>query len=215
METFKVKDYTFRHLFHQIVFIDLKSADKEEALDMLEGKFELSKDANGVLCYGYIDYVNGFTFEVLATAFVRDGRISVNKGNDTVSYKMRMGAVNDCVIYILDKKSMNFSEFEHKMSIIDNGFKTDNNAVDQLRCLTQLDACRSREYPDDVVVYITKEGIQPEAVWVKCCGYDEKTKSICGLLLNEPVNKFGIHKNDEVKFVIAKNGEDLICVAAL
>jgi hypothetical protein len=215
MENYKVKDFTFRHLFHQIVFIDLKSGGKGEALAMLDGKFELSEDANGVLCYGYIDYENGFTFEVLATAFVEDGKISLNKGNDKVSYKMRMSSVNDCDVFILDKKAMNFSAFDQKIAIIDNAFKTDNNAVDRLRCMTELDGCRSREFPDDVIVYLAKNGVKPESAWVRCMGYDDENKKIVGKLLTEPNSVFNRHIDDEISFVIAKNGEDLVCICVL
>jgi hypothetical protein len=215
MENYKVKDFTFRHLFHQIVFIDLKSDGKDDALAMLDGKFELSEDANGILGYGYIDYENGFTFEVLSTAFVEDGKISVNKGNDKVSYKIRMETVNDCNVFILDKKAMDFSAFDQKIAIIDNAFKTDNNAVDRLRCMTELDACRSREYPDDVLVYLTKKGITPEAAWVRCMGYDDENKKIVGKLLTNPQGQFKKHIDDEISFVIAKNGDDLVCIAIL
>ena len=71
-----------------------------------------------------------------------------------------------------------------------------------------LDGSRSPEYPDDVLVYLLKEGNDPEGCWVRMEGLEEHR--ILGELLNEPKEDFGFHQGDLISIYIQKDENENI-----
>lgn len=69
-----------------------------------------------------------------------------------------------------------------------------------------LDKSRHDFYPDDVMVYLTREGLNPEGCWVRIIGLGDHF--IMGTLLNEPGQDFGYHSGEKVAFFIQKQEDE-------
>ena len=155
------KDCNFREIYHKVCFIEC--ADQ---IQNLKKVFNVSKKDNGVLAYGYIDHEEGFTFEVLTTGKLENGVLSRGLGNDEVSMKFRKSSVNDREIRIYEDRSL-FKEYNEKFKTIDTFF-ADTEDVDKTRGIREIDSCRHEDFPDDVIIYLVKDGLNPETVWVRC-----------------------------------------------
>ena len=203
-----VNDCSFRDLYHKVCYIE-SNANINKI--MSEVDFEGKACATGVLAYGYIDYEAGFTFEILCCA-ESDGEklTALNRGNEHVSLKLRRGSVAECSIMVFD--DMDVSEYQDKVDMVNGGYLCPP-AVSETREIQVIDPCRNADYPDDVMVFIWKEDLQPEGCWVRCTGH--QGNRILGKLLNEPAQNFGIHLGDIVSFGVIKQDNGPICLAPL
>ena len=77
--------------------------------------------------------------------------------------------------------------------------------VEESRSMDFLDGSRSPEYPDDVLVYLLKDGNKPEGCWVRIEGLADH--EIIGTLLNEPDQNFDYHEGETIAFY-AQQTED-------
>ncbi len=86
------------------------------------------------------------------------------------------------------------------------------NDVLKTREMTFLDASRSKDCVDDILVYLTREGFEPEPHYVKITGLGDRW--FVGTLLEEPNAEFGCHVGDVIPF-FAQQLEDgsVICFA--
>ena len=91
----------------------------------------------------------------------------------------------------------------------------DDEKILVLRALPLLDESRNEEYPDDIMVFFSKDGCAPEGMWVRYEDYTED-HDILGELLNQPNQNMGVNRGDMVKFSIAKDEEGkVICFCDL
>lgn len=204
-----VNDISFRDLYHQFFFLPLSEEDSNlwEIADQFPGK----EDGNGLILYGYIDHTAGFTFEILAFGNLTQGHLSIFEGNDTISSKIRYGAVSEHEILALDESVRDV--FLERTTIIDEDYKS-SVEIEETRKIQLLDEFRSPEYPDDVAVIIVHGDAQPEQCWVRCKGLTEHC--IIGTLLNEPYGDLGFHCNDEIVFGFIKTKDGKIhCVGPI
>ena len=89
-----------------------------------------------------------------------------------------------------------------------------NKEIEITREMTFLDACRDKEYIDDVMVYFIKEGNKPEECWVRIVGLKENF--LIGILLNEPYQEFGCHKRDKITFFVQETEDGkIICISEM
>ncbi len=72
------------------------------------------------------------------------------------------------------------------------------NDVLKTREMAFLDACRSKECVDDILVHLTCEGLETETHYVKITGLGDRW--FIGNLLEEPEQDFGVHVGDEIPF---------------
>lgn len=200
------KDCNFRDIYHKVCFIECANQ-----IQNLKKVFNVSKKDNGVLAYGYIDHEDGFTFEVLTTGKFENGVLSRGLGNDEVSMKFRKSSVNDREIRIYEDRSL-FKEYNEKFKTIDTFF-ADTEDVDKTRGIREIDSCRHEDFPDDVIIYLVKDGLNPETVWVRC--EKAEKQGVKAKLISEPKQDFGVHTNDFVVFRPAKNENGILCIAKL
>lgn len=66
--------------------------------------------------------------------------------------------------------------------------------------MTFLDASRQPLYPDDVLVWLHKNGCHEEGCWVRIDALDDENHVLFGTLLNEPDQDFGCHEGDRIPF---------------
>jgi len=201
----KYTDLGFRAFYHQLVVVPLKDELKPCVKD-----FPGMKDADHILTYGYIDHDCGLTLEVLALARCDDKGFSIAETNDAVKSMIRVGAVaEDPVLFISDDSGEISKLYAHKIGPLHH-YDVSEEIV-ATRGMRFLDSCRDQYYVDDVLVYLLRDGFDPEGCWVRINGIGERW--ITGILLNEPYQDFGCHKGEQISFVVRKteNGKVVCC----
>lgn len=200
----KYKDTGFRALYKNFVAFMLKDNLKQ----CIEGYPNADK-ANCILTYGYIDQEAGLTMEVLC-AGKKDGDsfafFDASKENRVI---LRVGSVIDDEFYVFDDSDGSLSKkYSDKLEVVKNYEAPEE--VEESRKMTFLDKLRHEYYPDDVMVYLTREGLNPEGCWVRIIGLGDHF--IMGTLLNEPDQDFGYHEGEKIAFFVQKTEDDkIIC----
>ncbi len=199
----------FRAVYHNFAILPFEGLDRS----VLDG-FPGAKAADGALVYGYYDREAGMTLEVLCAA--KEGKNSwmFADGNDQVRSFIRIDTVLDVDFYTRGEPDPAlFEKFKTKLDMLK--VYDANKEIEETRTFAFLDDARHPEFIDDVMVYLEKGDLKPEPCWCRITGLGEK--SIRASLLNEPVQAFGVHNGDEIKFRVQKITETgkYICFADL
>ena len=176
------------------------------------------KEANSLLCYGYVDSAAGLTYQSVATAMYVDGDYSVVDTELIVSLKIRADSVEKDKIIPISNKAL----FKQYARIVDNidAFYYTNPEVEKCRAIKEFDQFRHADFPDDIQVMFFKEGVRPEGIWVrtsKFIGCDNGTFVLEGKMLNAPHADLGVTYGDTIKFgtgIVDEQGTRL-CIALL
>ena len=208
----KYSEAGFRAIYKHMCLFPMCSAVKK-ALKF----FPSAEKANCALVYGYIDCEAGMTLAVLAAGCKDEHGSVFFDGNDTIKSMIRIGAVQDEPFEVIDDSALQ-ARYAKKIAILDHYAAPDD--VEKTRGITILDSCRDSGCIDDILVYLTKTGLQPEGVWVRLSGMGnscvvgggrfKEPHHIYGLkgkLLNEPYQDFGYHVGNEI-CVLAFTTED-------
>ncbi len=186
-----VKDIPFRDIRGCICFIAENDSIKNlNVNDYMQG----NEKANGLLCYGYIDYNAGISFEVLCQAYkAPDNTINTYEGNKNKTLKLRFSDVANCQIILLDDIQL-YNTHSSKIEGI-NEYYRGTKALEKLRSqnFAYLDPFRNSVFPDDI-----QATLGAESLWVRCKNIREDI--FYGTLLNEPTQSCGLHQGDEVMF---------------
>ena len=201
----KYSEVGFRAFYHNFIVVPIK--------DSLKGvlkEFPGADRANCILTYGYIDRMAGFTLEVLAAAFMDNEEMSFGVGNAELLSKIRIESViDDECYYVDDEDDSMYKLYSDKLDMLKNYAAGDG--LEESRNMDFLDGSRSPEYPDDVLVYLLKNGNKPEGCWVRIEALAEH--EIIGTLLNEPNQDFGYHAGNQIAFYVhqTENKEIILC----
>ena len=166
--------------------------------------------ANFILCYGYVDHEAGLSLEVLALSSKDAEEVHIFEPRTDISTKIRIGAIKDeNMCFLEDRNGELRKRFAFLIGILDDYAVEED--IQESRKMKVLDAFRSPEYPDDVLVYLLKERKKPEACWVRIEGLMEN--QIIGTLLNEPEQNFSYHIGEKIAFFIHEdeNGDIALC----
>ena len=175
--------------------------------------FEVTEDATGVLCYGYIDAQAGISFEILCCA-VHDAAKKTLKllhGNDEQLAKIRLAELLEAQAAVLPSEMPRLSEFQSKVAMVQKAYKADE-ATEAMRKLTSLDPARLATHPDIVTVYLVR-GDEVEAAYVLL--KEVREVNIIGTLLSEPQKASSLHKGDEISFFLVRNEKGIMCMKVL
>lgn len=201
----KYSDVGFRAFYHNFIAVPIK-----DSLKLVLQDFPGADKANYILTYGYIDHTAGLTLEVLAAAFKDAEGFSFEVGNTEISLKIRIGDVMDdeCFYFDDEDKSL-YKHYADKVDMLKSYGAGDE--VEESRNMDFLDRSRSPEYPDDVLVYLLKDGNEPEGCWVRIEGLAEH--QIIGTLLNEPDQNFDYHEGEKITFYVhqTEDKEIVLC----
>lgn len=190
----KYSELGFRAFYQKFIAVPIKDNLKAVVKD-----FHGADKANYILTYGYIDHTAGLTLEVLAAAFKGDEGFLFDLGNTEISSKISIGSVmDDECFYFDDEDGKLYKRYADKIEMLKS--YTVGDEVEESRNMRFLDASRSPEYPDDLLVYLLKDGNNPEGCWVRIEGLAED--HIFGTLLNEPDQDFGCHEGDKIEFYV-------------
>lgn len=201
----KYSEVGFRAFYHNYFAVPMKDNLKAIVKD-----FPRADKANCILTYGYIDHTAGLTLEVLAAAFKSDDGFSFENTNLEISSKIRIGSImeDDCY-YFDDGDGSLYERYADKVDMLKEYDVGDE--VEESRNMDFLDGSRSPEYPDDVLVYLLKDGNKPEGCWVRIEALAEH--QIIGTLLNEPDQNFDYHEGEKIAFYVyqTEDKEIVLC----
>lgn len=200
----KYKDTGFRALYKNFVAFMLK-----DNLKQCIERYPNAGKANCILTYGYIDQEAGLTMEVLC-AGIKDGdSFTFFDTSKEIRAMLRAGSVIDDEFYMFDDNDSSLSKkYSDKLEVVKNYEAPEE--VEESRKMTFLDKLRHEYYPDDVMVYLTREGLNLEGCWVRIIGLGDHY--IMGTLLNEPDQDFGCHEGEKIAFFVQKTEDgEIIC----
>lgn len=177
-----------------------------------------TKEANSLLCYGYIDATAGLTYQTVAATMYIDGDFSIVDTAKVISMKIRADSVS-CEDIIPVRNKALFRQYSYIVENIDKFYYT-NPDLEQCRAIVELDQFRHPEFPDDLQVMFVKDGHRPEGIWVrpvKLLGEDNGTFLLEGRMLNTPNADFGLKAGDTVMCAsgIIDNAGTRLCFALL
>lgn len=205
----KYSGKNFRDFYKQIVAIEMSEDIRKVIAD-----FPGAKSANCVYAYGYIDHDAGFMFEVLASGKQgeKSGLYNPREGNNDISIKLKADMVEGLEIVFFSERTSYRKKFAEKIEMIE-GFNV-SDEINETRSFSFLDYSRDEYLIDDVMVYLVKEGRQPEKCWVRIEGLDSVNHVIIGRLLNEPAQNFGYHAGEIIEFFMQEiEDKNVICVS--
>lgn len=200
----KYKETGFRALYKNFAVYMLTDSLKKA----IKG-FPDADKADCILTYGYIDHEAGLTMEILAAGKKVDDKFTFFDPCSEVRSSIRIGAVENDDFALIDDKNGTLSEKYSEILDMLKAFDV-SEAIEETRSMAFLDNSRSNEYIDDVLVYLTKEGLNPEGCWMRIVGLGEH--SIMGELLNEPYQDFGCHVGEKIGFYVQETKDQgVIC----
>lgn len=203
-----LKEMNFRDIVDKYLYIDVAGVAQN-----LGSIFEVTEDATGVLCYGYIDAQESISFEILCCAVYDAAKktLKLLRGNDEQSAKIRLAELMEAQAAVLPGEMPRLSEFQSKVATVQKTYKADE-ATEAMRRLTSLDPARLATHPDIVTVYLVR-GDEAEAVLVLL--KEVREVNIIGTLLSEPETANGLHKGDEISFFLVRNEKGIMCMKVL
>lgn len=196
------KDTGFRALYKHFIAFPLKDNIRQ----CIEN-YPNAEKANCVLTYGYIDHDAGLTMEVLAAGFKDDDGFAFFDTSVETRAFIRVGAVIDDEFFFFDDADGGLSKkYAEKLDVLKHYEVSEE--IEETRKMGFLDKSRHDFYPDDVMVYLTREGMNPEGCWVRIIGLGDHF--IMGTLLNEPDQDFGYHEGEKVAFFVQKQEDESV-----
>lgn len=205
----KYKDTGFRAIYKHFCAFMITDAIKPSVRS-----FPGASKANCILTYGYIDRDAGLTVEILAAGTRSSKGFRFYDGNSHVRHFIRIGAVKDEEFFIFSDTAN--SSFQKRYADKLDKLKAydANEEVEKSRGMVFLDGCRDGNNIDDILVYLTRDGLRPEGCWVRINGLGDHC--IRGKLLNEPKQDFGVHIRGSVSFGVQKTiDKKIICCCSL
>ena len=191
-------DVNFRKIHRHLILIK-----DERTINDLKPRINFPQNCDSLLMFCYIDNEVGLTFDFLCPYNSREN-VYYERNMKELRQIYRKGFFNNCEIEVIPDnilKSENLINYIN--SIIDN-YENDENKI-FTRKIQELDHLRENDYPDDILVYLYKEGLNTERVWVRLTKVENG--KLFGLLQNEPNGNFGIHLFNEIKIEIFKDEE--------
>lgn len=196
------RDTGFRALYKNFIAFSLK-----DSLRQCIENYPNADKANCILTYGYIDHDAGLTMEILA-AGMKDGDSFTffDTSTETRAF-IRIGAVIEDEFFFFDDKDGVLSKrYSKKLDILK--YYAVSEEIEETRKMTFLDKSRHEYYPDDVMVYLTRQGLNPEGCWVRIIGLGDHF--IMGTLLNEPDQDFDYHNGEKIAFFVQQQEDESI-----
>ena len=187
------KDTGFRALYKEFTCFPI------EAAQGTVNDFPGADEANCVLTYGYIDREAGLTLEILACG-VKDGHnYQFFESAEDVRSFIRMRYVMDKEFWIIDSENSSmFDIYKDKIDAL-SVYDPENDEIEESRKMAFLDLVRNIEFPDDVQVYLLKNGLPAERCWARIIGLQKP--GFIGELLTEPNGDFGFHQGEIIGMI--------------
>ena len=200
------KETGFRGWYRRFVAFPMKD---EYKLPMIN--YPHIEKANCLLAYGYIDREAGLTLEVLATGFEQEERCTFFDPPERARFSLPGERMENEEFLLMDDRDKRLSNrYGKKLAGLQK--YTAGGEIEKTREMRFLDDSRHPFFPDDVQVYLMRQGLKPEPCWTRISGLAENW--IKGVLLNEPEQDFGCHQGEEVAINLDQTEDGkVICYA--
>ena len=188
----KIGELSFRELGRN--FIAIKGYELRENIKNID----FPKESDSILTWCYFDHECGITFEFLCPFNLKENKYYEIKNKD-FSMKWRKGAVNEYEMEIILRDVLKSKKlWDYIFFIVEN--YENNDDLNETRQVKDIDHLREKDYPDDIMITLYKENLNPETLWVRLLTFNNGNFN--GKLQNEPFQNFGIHLGDiiEIKF---------------
>lgn len=165
-----------------------------------------------IMAYGYVNPTAGLCLQVLCPARLADGELQVDLDTGKALHSIRAIDVEDhLAAQVVDRT---LSDCEHIIAPIEEAYSPSADQT-EVRMLAFLDGIRSREFPDDIEATLySEDGTgREEQVRIRLCWMDKKEK-VHGLLLDEPVGDFGVHRGTMLELSFADDGSGVRAFAS-
>ena len=173
-----------------------------------------AEEADSMLVYGYIDHTAGQSMEILCLAVQDGSSYHFFETQKNMRATLRAGAVEDLdFAYFPDKDGHLKNRYKKQIQELEKGYKVSEN-IEKTRELSFLDPVRHPHYPDDMLVFLLREELQPEGCWVRISDLEGHT--FIGKLLVEPDQDFGYHQGETIAFNVQEDEDHKVfCIANL
>jgi len=191
---FSDDEFKFREIINKILIIKNINIGINLARENTVDNFD------SILCYCYVDEEAEISFEYLSS-YILKGNILLNNLKKDCMYKFRFKNIENDEYIIFNNENTGINDIDIKIKKIKE-FYDSNEDTKELRKYTIFDPFRVNGFPDHVEIYLYKEGLNTEKLYVRLCKTDGERNF--GKLLNEPYQDFGIHLHDIIEIFILK-----------
>ena len=168
--------------------------------------------ADSFLGYGYIDAENGrLSLVVLAPAQRMEEGVAIQQMLQDASVIIRVEDLTEEDYFDIGGTEEADKQLRAQFGPIVEEIDAKNDEsedVKRARGMRFLDGLRHETRPDNVKVRIGKPGIAPETVWMRIIGVGEH--DFTGVLLEEPLDDFGVHRGDTFTFGLQQKPRDAV-----
>ena len=192
------KDINFREIHRRLIAIK-----DDRTINDIKSRIHFPENCDSLLLFCYIDEEAGLTFELLCPFNLKEN-LYYERNMKELRQIYRKGFFNDCEINIIPDEILKSEYLVKYIDTIIKDYENDDKKI-FTRKIKELDHLREKDYPDDILVYIYKEGLNTERVWVRLTKVENG--KLYGKILNEPNSNFGIHLHDEIKIELFKDEE--------
>ena len=190
----EIKKASFRDIERNYVYIKCPDWLKTQT-DILE----ISEKDDGIFGLGYVDHEAGLTIRIISCAHIENNQLITGKENKEVMSMIRVEAIENELFYPISVEEIDLKKYGHYVEETMHYYESCEEAV-KVRSIEVLDEFRHQFYPDDIEIHFVGKKIEPENMWLRITKL--KDKSFYGTLLDEPVQKIGIHIGDVISFNI-------------
>ena len=200
----RYKEKGFRAFYKQFTAVMLTDSIQASIAD-----FPGVEAANCILTYGYIDHEAGLTLEVLAAGRKTAGGFQFADGINDIRSMIRIETVEDEDFYwFQDEDETLAGRYKENIEML-RSYEV-SEEIETTRGMEFLDSSRDPYCIDDVLVYLTKEGLEPEGCWTRIIGLGDHW--LVGTLLNEPEQNYGYHLGEQIGFFLKKTDDgETVC----
>ena len=221
----KYKDSSFRGVDRQFVVFALNEEVRGKILEQLGAESQSDpntaalitafKTADSFLGYGYIDAENGrLSLVVLAPAQRMEDGVAIQQMLQDASVIIRVEDLVEEDYFDIGGTEEADKQLRAQFGPIVEEIDANNDEsedVKRARGMRFLDGLRHETRPDNVKVRIGKPGIAPETVWMRIIGVGEH--DFTGVLLEEPLDDFGVHRGDTFTFGLQQKPKEAVDTA--
>lgn len=194
----KLGDEKWRDICNSIVYVRCPAMLETLA----KAGFEVDSRNDGFICVCFIDHMEGMSFYVIAAAHIRNENIFICKENKSSQLIIRMQALKECLYLNQNYMNMDFLRWDSYIRSVIHDYEEPYEEAVEIRDIMELDEFRNPVSPDEIEVLLIGKETGQERVMVRAEKYGDNC--LKGILLNEPESAIGIHKGDEIDFMLVE-----------
>lgn len=199
----------WRNIANSMIYI--RCPDKLEVLR--KAGFEVVGRNDGVLALCFVDHLKGVCFYVIAAAHIGQDRVFVSKENKSSQLVFPVGELDGYLYLNQDFIEADLSHYYSYVDEIMKEFEKNYEEAVDLRKILELDDFRDPQFPDNIEVVLLAKGLEQEKVWIRATQFG--LNCIYGILLDEPQQDFGVHKDDLIDLMLIERDGKMCTVHAV